>query len=292
MMAGSNNTIGNQTQNVLVIGENNSIEAGSNNTTALGRNHSATNTSTNVQFLGGTGNYVGGFTSDSTIVGGFELGISASSLVTMVGGAANDIINSPTSRNVTIGGLNSVSDNNQTTTIINNQNQTWVSGSGHTILNSPKAGRNQNGSNFRNGSVITDDLYLDGAYFYTPKLLNISQTGSIDLQSPAYFNDYTFVVNFSDAGTGPGAGVIYLPSISGSNNYQNQEGRAIRFKDLGNLVIGASKDIHIQVANNDTGSLINPTTIEGANYITFRDPYDAYTLMAYNSQWYILQSRG
>ena len=99
------------------------------------------------------------------------------------------------------------------------------------------------------------------------------------------------MVNFIDAGTGPGNGIIYLPSISGSNNFQNQEGRAVRFKEDGSLPAGAGFDIRIQVANNDTGSL-NPTTIEGNTFITFRNPYDAYTLMAYNSQWYILQSRG
>ena len=280
MMAGSNNTIGNQTQNVLVLGENNSIEAGSNNTTALGRSHSATNTSKNVQFLGGASNYVGGFTSDSTIVGGFELGISASSLVTMVGGASNDIINSPTSRNVTIGGLNNISDNNQTTTIINNNGSTFTSGSGHTIIGDVD---NRNLDTHRNQSTLMGSIYMEGAYFYDIIDFTASDGNSLDLQSPTYENTYAMFGSWSGSA---GTYTISLPAISGSANDKQMEGRAIRFKVDGS-VLSSSYRVRIQPASSDTG-----VAIDGEANFDMRGPYDAISLVAHNNNWSILQAKG
>ena len=288
MMAGGNNTVSQQTSNVLVVGENNSIDAGSNNTTALGRNHSTTNTSTNVQFLGGNGNAVANYTYDSTLVGGVFNVISGSSIVSMVGGASNEVRNSPTSRNVTIGGLNSTQDNNQTTTLINTTNQTYVSGSNHTVINSPEA-RSNNLDNFRNDSVVMGDMYVGGAYFYTPIDIMISQTGSVDLQSPAYAKNYTFFIDWFDDGTGPGDSQIYLPSIFGSANDKSMEGRAFRFKGSGNIPAGGSNEVDIRVSTSDA---LNGVTIEGASHVSFRFAYDALTLVAHNNQWWILQSRG
>ena len=280
MVAGGNNTIGQQTSNVLVVGENNSIEAGSNNAAAFGRNHSATNTSKNVQFLGGTNNYVGGFTTDSTLVGGFELGISASSLVTMVGGASNDIINSPTSRNVTIGGLNNVSDNNQTTTIINNNGSTFTSGSGHTVIGDV-ATRDLN--THRNQSTLMGSIYMEGAYFYDIYNFTASAGGTLDLQSPTYNNAYAFFGVWNGAS---GDFNVYLPAISGSANNKNMEGRAMRFKVDGS-VLSSSYRVRLNPASSDTG-----VTIDGASSFDMRGPYDAISLVAHNNNWFILQAKG
>ena len=280
MMAGSNNTIGNQTQNVLVLGENNNIEAGSNNSVALGRSHSATNTSKNVQFLGGTNNYVGGFTSDSTIVGGFELGISASSLAVMVGGGSNDIINSPASRNVTVGGLNNISDNNLDTTIINNNGSTFTSGSGHTVIGDVA---NRDLDTHRNRSTLMGSIYMEGAYFYDIIDFTASDGNSLDLQSPTYLNTYAMFGSWSGAS---GTYNIYLPAISGSANDKQMEGRAIRFKVDGS-VLSSSYRVRLNPALSDTG-----VTIDGSTTFDMRGPYDAISLVAHNNNWFILQAKG
>ena len=234
MMAGSNNTVGQQTQNVLVLGENNSIEAGSNNTTALGRNHSATNTSTNVQFLGGTGNYVGNFTSDATIVGGVNLGISGSSVVTMVGGANNDIIDSPTSRNVMIGGLNTILSASQDTVVINSDAGTHTSFTGNTLVGDFQSSNAAvTGSDYRFNNTLVNGLYLEEDYYTNRHSYQvIAYSGSTDF---AYSGNglykYIYEIDFDTVPSGSGLGEIELPTIAS----QDQIGRTILFKASNNI---------------------------------------------------------
>ena len=285
--SGTDNTIG-ISSNTLVIGKQNTIGQTSEGITMMGIDHSTDVSEIyNAGFFGGSSNSAISGSSDVAFLGGISNVINSSSIVSMVGGVNNEVIDSPTSRNVIVGGLNNTLTNSQNTIMINTANTTFVSGSTHTIIGDVSGFDLET---TRNGSVHMGSYYLDGAYFYSTIDLIVSQTASIDLQSPTYDKSYTFFVDWIDAGTGPGDANIYLPTISGSNNDKTMNGRAFRFKGSGDVPFGGSNEVNINLSTSDQASGV--ITIEGNDRISFTQPYDALTLLAHNNQWYILQQRG
>jgi hypothetical protein len=280
---GQNNTIDQQVSEATILGTDNSIGTFTDTTFISGKRNIIDIDQSNLSIVGSNQNTMENGTNDSVIIGGGSNSIHNSSIVTIVGGVNNVVSSSVTSRNVVLGGLNGVIDASIDTVTVNNNGSTFTSGSGHTIIGDVDS---LDLSDYANQSNIVGATYHWGSEYYRVGDLLISQTGSIDLQDPSLINIPVFALSYTDAGTGPGHGTIYLPAIRNTSNDKTMEGRTYTIFGI-NLPTASSKTVRLRPSTNDTTGL-NPVTISGQSYVEAATPYGSIKVIAHSNQWYII----
>ena len=261
-VTGENNVIKASTSKVNVVGENNTISEYTTYSSVVGQGNLLDIGVTNVNTFGDNHEVISG-SANSVILGGGSNTINSSSLVAIVGGVSNVIKDSPTSRNVMLGGLNTTLSASQDTVVINGDGDTHTGFIGNTLIGDFQSGTTATtGSDYRFNNTLVNGLYLEEDYYTNRHSYKVrAYKNSTDF---AYSGDglykYVYEVTYDTTPSGSGQGKIELPSIVS----QDQIGRTILFK--GDNTLSPISSIAIK-------SFGDTDPIEGGTEYIMKNPY-------------------